>query len=335
MITIYPACAEIQNSGTFDFFENLTLLTGSKVSPFSCARAALVYGLRGLGIGRMDEILVPPFLGYCVLSALARSSFASISVSSRTKAILVFHQFGYPQNIEEIRKAALKNKWVIVNNCSNTIFSSYRGELILNWGDFSVLSLSKLFHCILGGGLVSGRPEIRNLLKDNYPYLFFKHLNRANMAYDMLSKFKNGLLGPESGFEVDAVFGYLPEVVSIPANTLVTLPGTVEEIRNEIARRKRLLKIVGNKMPGRVPVCRDEEEVVPFSIPVMADPSHLEEISRVIRKELEVEAPILHFDYSRNMLDPDYRRSLIIGCHKDWTEEIVEKICGIIRRYDD
>lgn len=333
MITIYPECTEIKNSGGINLFENLAALTGLKVSPFSCARAALVYGLRALGIGRMDEVLVPPFLSYCVLSALTRSSFASMSASSRTKAILVFHQFGYPQKIEQIRKAAVKNKWVIINNCSNTIFSSYRGEFVLRGGGFSVLSLSKIFGCILGGGLVSERPEMLNSLKDNYPQLFSKHLTRANIAYDTLNKFKNGLLGFKAGFEVDAVFGYLPEVVSIPTNTLAALPGSIEEIKNDTAHRKRLLKIVSNKMPGRIPVCRDEEEVVPFAIPVIADTGNLEKISRVIRKELEVEAPILHFDYSRNMLDPDYRRSLVIGCHKDWTEEIVEKICNIVCRY--
>lgn len=332
MITIYPNRTFVRNTKQTRFFENLSKMTGSEIFPFSCGRAALVYGLRALGLQRMDEILVPPYLGHCVLSALARASFPTMTASSRTKALLVFHQFGYPQKIEEIHRLASEKEWIIVNDCANTIFSSLRKEMIIKWGDFSVLSFSKIYPCILGGALISNRGEIRNWLNENYKKLSLDHLNRANMAYDTLEKSKKGLLGYEAGFEVDAVFGYLPEVVSFPSRTLASLPDGVDEIEKDIARRKRLLNIVRDSLSGRVPDCPGED-VVPFAIPVSGEESRLDEISARITVELNMDVPVLYFDFARNMLNPDYRKALVIGCHEDWNEDIVKRICDIIREY--
>ena len=97
MIGLYPEFLRQTTPSKGGFFDALKDVTGLDPLPFSCARAALVYGLRALGFNRMDEILVPPFLGQCVLSALARTAFPAMTPSRRTKGVLVVHQFGYPQ----------------------------------------------------------------------------------------------------------------------------------------------------------------------------------------------------------------------------------------------
>jgi hypothetical protein len=63
---------------------------------------------------------------------------------------------------------------------------------------------------------------------------------------------------------------------------------------------------------------------------VLAERDQLEQIPLKIKSVLNVEVPVLHFDFSRNMLKPDYRKSLVIGCHKDWTEDTVIRICELI-----
>ena len=195
-----------------------------EIVPFSCARAAMVYALRALGMGRMDEILVPPFLGQCVLSALARAVFPTMTPSQQTKSILVFHQFGYPQEIEKIEKVARRNGWVIINDCANTIFSMSKGEMIIKWGDFSVLSFPKLYPCTLGGALISDRSEIKNATDLNYKALSTRHKKRANMAHEILEKAQKNPLGSESEFEIEAVYGYIPEIVAFPSRSLTALP---------------------------------------------------------------------------------------------------------------
>lgn len=323
---LYPACEIEKEAEAGISLKLLEKCIELRIIPFSCARAALVYGLRALGWERMDEILVPPYLGHCVLSALSRTSFPSLGPSSRTKGILVFHQFGYPQHIEAITKEASKNGWVIVNDCANTIFSAFQKNCIVNWGDFSVLSFPKLYPCALGGALVSNRTEILKTIERNYEILSIEHENRVNIVYEILEKAKRNLLGREAKVEVESVYGYLPELVTFPMRAFGSLPATESEIEEDVSRRKELLETVKSYFPDRVVQC-PECDVVPFAIPVAGEPQQLESISHTLKQRIGVELPILHFDFARNMLDPDYRKALIIGCHQEWTKEMVIKIC--------
>jgi hypothetical protein len=70
--------------------------------------------------------------------------------------------------------------------------------------------------------------------------------------------------------------------------------------------------------------------VVPFAIPITGDGDHLEKLSHHIQERLEVELPVLHFDFARNMLAPDYRKAIVIGCHRQWTADLVTSVCDII-----
>ena len=79
MLTIYPDPLKTKsNNNSNQFFEVLSKEINKEIYPFSSARAAMVYSLRAMGLNRMDEILVPPYLSHCVISALSRTSFPSM-----------------------------------------------------------------------------------------------------------------------------------------------------------------------------------------------------------------------------------------------------------------
>ena len=313
MITIYPVTTTETAHKSPHFFDALSSLIGSRVIPFSSARAALVYGLRALGVTRMDEILVPPFLAHCVISALSRAAFPTMTPSQRTKAILVFHQFGYPQQIDYIERMASDNGWFIVNNCAHSLVSRNRGRMVSDWGDFTVKSFSKFYHCNLGGGLVGRNTKIQYNIDENYRELVKKHACRADQAYEVLLKARQNPSGNEQQFDIEAVYGYLPEVVSFPTKALGYLPNTVAEIQEDADRRRNLHNIVRKYFPDRIPECKNCD-IVPFAIPVEGDKMHLERASLRIKERFGIETPILHFDFARNMLNPDYRKTLVIGC---------------------
>ncbi|MBT4512414.1 MAG: hypothetical protein HOC20_09435 [Chloroflexi bacterium] len=330
MITIYPTPSSANTDSTPVFFDELRETIGLNMTPFSCGRAAMLYGLRALGLGRMDHILVPPFLGHCVLSTVSKTAFPTMTPVSAVKAILVYHQFGYPQKIDAIEKTAQYNGWIILNDCANTFLTLYRQKSVVDWGDFSVLSFSKIYPCVLGGALTSRNDRLLNRIKGDYTFMAERHTARANMAYSVMDKASKGLLGDDTGFEVDAVYGYLPEVVAFPIEAFRALPDTRQEIKKDANHRKRLLAIVTSYFPERVPEC-SECEVIPFAIPIASDPSQMESISERIQRQMDVEVPILHFDFARNMLEPDYRKALVIGCHVGWNEDMVTSICEIMR----
>lgn len=330
MISIYPKGVETGYAQKGDFFSLLKESTRADVIPFSCGRAALVYGMQALGFTRRDEILVPPYLGHCVLSALARVSFPTMTSSSATKGILVFHQFGYPQQLDEIQKAAAKNKWFIINDCANTMFSSYKGKKVIAWGDFTMLSFAKLYACLLGGGLIGHKSTVRDIMNENYEMLRASQVARARSAYAILQKAQENAFGLETEFEVDAVYGCLPRLVAFAPQALAALPDTREKIKEDIDRRKRLLQIIYSYFPKFVPNHPDSE-VVPFAVPISGKESQLEHLSRSIKDKFSIDVPVLHFDFACNILEPEYRKALVVGCHQQWSEGIVTKICEYLK----
>jgi hypothetical protein len=329
LISIYPNLQDPEDHKNQAFFEDLSELAKAKIIPFSCGRAALVYSLEALEVKRIDEILVPPYLGHCVVSALSKTTFPSMSVSHRTKAILVYHQFGYPQKVDEIEKIAHKHNWIIANDCVNSLSSEYQGTNLLNWGDFAIVSLAKLYSCAIGGGLVFNHNKIQQKIATSYKELYSKHLLRANQAYQIILQAEQNPSGDDEQFELQAAEGYLPELVAFPSKALASLPQSAQEIKEDINHRRNLLQLVQERFPNHTP---DSEEcdVTPFAIPIKGEPSKLENLSLQIKKILGVEAPVLHFDFARNMLAPDYKKSLIIGCHSQWTVKLVNSICDII-----
>lgn len=313
------------------FFDHLCQMVGLDVVPFSSARSALLYGMRALELTREDEILIPRFMTHCVLSAISKTVLPVTEPSRRTKAVLVYHQYGYPQRMDCIEAVAKERGWRMINDCANTLLSRYHDRAILDWGDFAVVSVSKIYPCNLGGGIVARNTRVQEWLDDNYERLAELHKVYAERANEDLLKARQELDGVEERMSVDAIFGYLPEVVSFPTQALSHLPSTVRDVELDANRRKQIMNIVHSSFPDRVP-CVDECDVVPFAIPVSGDSSFLDRASSKIRESLGLEVPVLHFDYARNMLSPDYKEALVIGCHSEWSKDLIVNICRIIGR---
>ena len=329
MTGLYPVFKE---GGRGDaFFNVLESATGLRVLPFTCGRAAIAAGLKVFNLSRTDEVMVPPYLSQCVLSAISRNAFPAMTPLSRTRAVLVFHQFGFPQDIAGIESVARDRGWIILNDCAHTIFTRVNGRFLMDWGDFTIISLAKLYPCGLGGGFYSRRADIYEKVFAEHEKLSGRHVNRVEQAFERLMKANSGYFGDESVFEINSLFGYLPDLLSFPSKAYSALPDTGDAMEKNIDHRKNIWSIVKGILPDRVPVC-EGAEIVPFAVPVSGDASELERISQRVRKELSLDAPVLHFDFAMNMLKPDYRKSLVIGCHEGWKEEFVIETCEMIKR---
>jgi hypothetical protein len=194
MLSIYPGTgSDIKTNGTC-FFELQDEQTGVRSHPFSCGRAAMAFGLKAMSFSRNREILLPPWIGHCVHSALSRVMVPALAPSERTDAIFVFHQWGYPQNLDIIEEMASKRGWFILNDCCNTLFSRYRDMPLLSWGDMTVTSVSKLFPCNLGGSLISSKEEILRDIDKNYEIKANKNSEAVAEAYRVLALSKSGKL---------------------------------------------------------------------------------------------------------------------------------------------
>lgn len=77
-------------------------------------------------------------------------------ITSKTKAILAVHVFGYACNIEKIEKIAKKHNLKVIYDAAHAFGSKYKNKSLLNYGDISTCSFhsTKLFHTIEGGACI-------------------------------------------------------------------------------------------------------------------------------------------------------------------------------------
>ena len=326
MIGLYPGYPKMINAKpNLGFFKDLESLLGYKIYPFSSARAALVFSLKALGFDRMDEVLVPPFLSDCVISAISKTAFPTMVATPRTRAIYVFHQFGFPQEIEVIELKAKQEGWVVINCCVHSLFTKYNDEWLAGWGDFTIFSLPKLYPCGLGGGLITNNEKIIKSLDEDYEKLFKLHEEWVDQAYTILMNTNHASDELNSHFNIESVYGYLPNTVTFPSAAYNGLPNNKQSIIKDIDRRKGLLNSVEDSLSG---LTQDEKngEVSPFALPLKMDQNKMRNIKNTLSKQFNTEAEILHFDYNQNMLNANYEKALVLGCHSSWDNHIFEDL---------
>ncbi len=318
----------VKENAFFSIFESAL---GMKIIPFSCGRSAMVAGLQSLRFKRMDEVFVPPFLCQAVISALSKVAFPAMMVSKRTKAILVYHQFGFPQRINLIEKIAHKNGWTIINDCCDSIFSSSDNKFVVGWGDFTVLSFPKVYSSVLGGGFISSDKKLFIAVEKYCASRRREHEPYVRRAYQTLVRYQKNPLNEAKDIEIAGVYGFLPMVVAFPEQSLRFLPQTSSAIKEDILRRKNFLKIIADYFPSGVPDIR-RCDVVPSAVPVFVKGKDLALLSNKIKKSLGFEVPVLHFDYERNIFKPNYQKSLVISCGKNFTQANIVEICEFISK---
>jgi len=144
------------------------------------ARTALALALRHAGIGAGDDVLVPAY--HCisivkpVLWASARPVFyrvqpdlsvdlgdLSARLSPRTRALLIIHYFGFPQDTKALRDFCDARRLVLIEDCAHAFFGECAGGAIGALGDYAIASAPKFFAVPDGGYLVSSRHTVTGL----------------------------------------------------------------------------------------------------------------------------------------------------------------------------
>lgn len=121
--------------------------------------SALHCAFYGLKIGPGDEIICPSITYWAscmpVLSLGGTVVFADVDpdtlcvdpedierkIGENTKAIIVVHYCGYPANMDRIMEIARKHNLKVVEDCSHSHGSLYKGKLTGTFGDVSAFSI--------------------------------------------------------------------------------------------------------------------------------------------------------------------------------------------------
>ncbi|MCF6246272.1 MAG: DegT/DnrJ/EryC1/StrS family aminotransferase [Desulfobacula sp.] len=154
------------------------------------ARSAIEIGLRCLKPQKGDEILLPAYQCPVAIHAVVRAGMSPVfyeiyedctinyanlksKVSSKTKAILAVHYFGFPTPTDEIRELCTDLNIYFVEDCALTFFGENNGRPIGAKADFSIASLYKFFPAYHGGFLIFQNKKLAEQMeKQSTPLLF-------------------------------------------------------------------------------------------------------------------------------------------------------------------
>jgi len=180
-------------------------------------RDSVVYAVKAF---KIKKILVPSYIESLVTKQILQEEVKiqffkinndlSVNLKDIEKKIqnvdslLVVHYFGFLQPIKELKSLCTKSGVFLIEDCVQSMLSSFSGKPIGSFGDFSFNSLRK-FIGIPDGSIVSSRKRIpthesnlhKKLVKQRTDALIGKyHYMQGNKNYSRYY-FKKAFVGPE------------------------------------------------------------------------------------------------------------------------------------------
>jgi len=146
--------------------------------------AALQTSLMAYNIKPGDEVIVPAFTfeatANVVIACSAKPVFADVQsdytidpadvkrkITSRTKAIIPVHLYGYPVDLDEIREVAAANSVKLVEDAAESLGAEYKGTQIGRTRDAACFSLyaTKVITSGEGGAITTDDDELADRLR--------------------------------------------------------------------------------------------------------------------------------------------------------------------------
>jgi len=149
---------------------------------FSSGTAALYVALVALGIKKGDQVIIPTYVCSALLNAIYLTGAQPVlvdideedlnisvpearkKITSKTKAIIVTHTFGYPGRLTELLKLGVP----IIEDCAQALGAKYRGRQVGNFGRLAIFSFyaTKMITSGYGGLVYSRDKELMAKVRD-------------------------------------------------------------------------------------------------------------------------------------------------------------------------
>jgi dTDP-4-amino-4,6-dideoxygalactose transaminase len=211
--------------------KNVDLLEKALVKTFKCKYSltlnsgtdALIVAIKSLDLKPGDEILttsntwissayaieinncIPKFIDVNKNDFQINPNLIEKKITKKTKAIIVTHLYGMPNDMEHICKIAKKNKLFIIEDIAQSHLAEYKKKIVGNFGDIACMSFypSKNLGALGDGGAIITNSK-KNYLKcksyANYGAIDFRSPNHKTIginsrldeiqAYFLLEKLK-------------------------------------------------------------------------------------------------------------------------------------------------
>jgi len=171
---------------------------------YASARAALYRVVESLNLSSEKVVLLPSYHCGVEVEAVLRAGcevdfyrinpnmtidFESLldKINNKTKAILITHFFGFPQNISSLLELCRKKNIFLIEDCAHALYSKFSdGEWLGTKGDFSIFSMRKTIFLPNGGAVRVNRNDAQIPEKGNkyFEFSFLKNILRSILEYE-------------------------------------------------------------------------------------------------------------------------------------------------------
>jgi dTDP-4-amino-4,6-dideoxygalactose transaminase len=134
----------------------------------NAGRTALLLALKSLDLKPKDEVVHLDFTCTVVPETIKAAGGIPVPVADliqakitpRTKALIVQHTFGLPDNLSKLQAICRQSKLILIEDCAHSLGAKYHGKPVGSFGDMSVLSFGrdKIISSVFGGALLSKKP---------------------------------------------------------------------------------------------------------------------------------------------------------------------------------
>ena len=166
---------------------------------------ALILALRSLNIGEDDEVITSSFSFFATAEAIssvgARPVFVDIdlenylmdldliekAISSKTKAILPVHLFGYPLDMKKLMEIAEKNNLKVIEDCAQATGASWEGKPVGSFGDvgcFSFFPTKNLGAAGDGGAITTNNYDLAKKIRELAIHGMPRRYMHTNIGYN-------------------------------------------------------------------------------------------------------------------------------------------------------
>jgi hypothetical protein len=297
------------------------VLTGSGKG----ALAAVLQYFRSAGRleNKNTPVMVPRWLGSWVYSVMLKWCFPDLVAGPRTAGLLVYHQYGYPQDIDALLGEASRRGWFVIEDCAHALRSYTRGQRLGLIGDAGILSFSKFFPSLTGGAVITRDLELAT---------FVRRLRDASPAWMSAACFfaKRVAIGPGLAPLVEMSYGIYDQALALDPRAAAVVGDELRAgaLDGRDAIRDLYMTALGDL---RCLPATDDAEVTPYVLPVLGERAALERLAARLR-EVGVRTGVYHFDVRRNHLEPDFHPCVWLPVHPAVSEQRQIEITDQVRR---
>lgn len=150
------------------------LIKHNNVVSFHDMTSAIFIALRLAGVGKDDEVITTAYACIATNMAIAQIGAKAVwvdvlpksvaidvdavvkCISSKTKAILLYHVAGYPSDSARISEICRSRGLVFIEDCNNALGATYSDHPVGTHGDFSIFSFypNRQINATEGGALI-------------------------------------------------------------------------------------------------------------------------------------------------------------------------------------